>query len=111
MKDLKDMTAEELREHVVDATNFAPIATCTYGIEAFDVLARRLAEAERKLAEAEENARQLLIACVKAHGYLVLYHRFQNAPSTRWTWDTDAAKGAFEALHAAIKAQNRGDEK
>ncbi len=128
MKDLKDMTVEELREYEL---------TVSVG-PAFDELTRRLAEAEWKLAEAEERARyweetchsqhentveplraslaeskkdvwRLLIACVKARGYLIRYHRFQNAPATRWIWDTDAAKEAFEELHAAIEEQNRSD--
>ena len=102
---MKDMTVDELKNYVDEDSELE------FGRswEAIAELARRLSEAERKLAEAEKDAGRLLIAGVKASGYLVRYHRLQNAPSTRWTWDTDDAKEAYEILHSAIAAQNRDD--
>lgn len=84
MKDLKDMTVDELRKEYG--------GWLIIGREAFEELARRLSEAERKLAEAEK-------LCCIACDYLAQH------------WDLNSAPLHLikDRCQAAIAAQNRDD--
>ncbi len=116
MKDLKDMTVDELRE-----------LTIYYGlgIETFEEMAIRLSEAERKLSEAEERARHWEETCHSQHEDTVeplrasLAEAEKDAGRYRWlkgnhlqtgpdTW-IRTGDDLEEAIDAAIAAQNRDD--